>query len=254
MKWVKQFYTKQNEWIGNYEGDVTAVHRKNATVIQRWSSNKTGSLLELGSGGGQNAAAAADLGYSVVAVEFVPAAVKNALQLASQSRKGKIHIVEGDFYKVEFSDPFDIICYWDGFGIGTDADQKKLLARIAQWLRPTGIALIEIYAPWYWSAAAGRQMDFGNVSRRYDFDIDNSRLLDRWWPNNQDEQAVTQSLRCYSPDELQLLVKGTGLVLESVESRGAFIVEQNQFVEDVPITQAMHYLAILKHENHRTQE
>ncbi len=252
MKWARQFYAKQNEWIGNYMGNITTAHRKNAAIIQRLSGNKVGRLLELGSGGGQNAVAVADLGYSVVTIELVPTAVKNAQQLATQLQKGNIHIIEGDFYEVEFTNPFDIVCYWDGFGIGTDADQQRLLKRIAHWLQPTGFALIEVYTPWYWANEAGRQMDLGNVCRRYDFDAENCRMLDRWWPVDQEEQAVTQSLRCYSPDDLQTVVKGTHLVLESVEPRGAFIAEKNQFVDDVPIEQAMSFLATLRLENYQT--
>lgn len=251
MKWVEQFYTKQNEWISNYRGDVTIAHRKNAAIVQRLSGNKRGRLLELGAGGGQNAVAVAELGYSVVTVELVPTMVKNARHLTAQQQKKNIHIIEGDFYEVALANPFDVVCYWDGFGIGTDADQQKLLKRIASWLRPTGFALIELFTPWYWANAAGRQMDFGNVSRRYDFDAENCRMLDRWWSVNQEEQAVTQSLRCYSPDDLQTLVQGTGLVVESVESRGAYIAEKNQFIADLPIEQAMSFLATLRLEAHQ---
>jgi hypothetical protein len=93
-------------------------------------------------------------------------------------------------------------------------------------------------------------MSFGKVIRRYDFDTENCRMLDRWWPVGHEEQAVTQSLRCYSPDDLQTLLKGTGLALESVESRGAFDAQRNQLIERVPIEQAMQYLARLVPESH----
>ncbi len=253
MEWVEQFYKNQNEWIDCYGGDVLAAHRKNGAIVWRLSGGKTGRLLELGAGGGQNAVAVADLGFSVVTVELLSLAVENARRLAAQSQKGDIRIIEGDFYAVKFDDPFDIVCYWDGFGIGEDVDQQKLLKRIAHWLCPTGMALIEVCTPWYWTAAAGRQMNFGDVSRRYDYDVENGRMLDRWWPVDQEEQAVTQSLRCYAPDDLEMLLKGTGLVLESVEPRGAFVAEKNRFIEDVPLEEAMSFLAVLRLEtgNHR---
>jgi len=251
MQWVKQFYSKQHEWAGVCDGDVADPHRKNAAIVQRLAGGRIGRLLELGAGGGQNAAAAADLGYSVVAIELVPSGVKNAQKLASQPRKGQLRVIEGDFYEVEFAKPFDIICYWDGFGVGSDEDQRRLLKRMAGWLQPAGFALVEVYTPWYWAGAAGRQISFGNVMRRYDFDTSNCRMLDRWWPVGHEEETVTQSLRCYSPDDLRTLLKGTGLALESVESRGAFDAERNQFVESVPIEQAMQYLAKLTPENRR---
>jgi SAM-dependent methyltransferase len=141
MEWVKPFYSKQHEWASVYGGDVTETHRKNAAIVHRLAGGRIGRLLELGAGGGQNAAAVADLGYSVVAIELVPSGVKNAQKLASQPRKGQLRVIEGDFYKVEFPDPFDIGCYWDGFGIGSDEDQRRLLKRIASWLRPLSLNL-----------------------------------------------------------------------------------------------------------------
>ncbi|MCB0032809.1 MAG: class I SAM-dependent methyltransferase [Anaerolineales bacterium] len=245
MEWVEDFYAKQNEWLGVYKGDVIASHRHNAAVLQRLSGRTDGRVLELGAGGGQNAAATVDLGYTVTAVELVPSAVQEAQQLLTPARQNNLRIIEGDFYKLEFDAPFDIVCYWDGFGIGTDAEQQRLLKRIAGWLRPDGCALIEIYGPAYWAQAAGRQTNFGQVSRRYSFDTEKRRMLDNWWPNGREEQMVTQSLRCYDPDELQALLHETGLTLTALESRGAYDAAQNRFLLDVPIKQAMSYLAKL---------
>lgn len=245
MEWVEDFYTKQNEWLGVYKGGVTDVDRQNAAVLHRLSGIRIGRVLELGAGGGQNAAATADLGYTVTAVELVPSAVQEAQQLITPTRQDKLHIIQGDFYQIDFDDSFDIVCYWDGFGVGTDEDQRQLLKRIAGWLRPTGCALIEIYGPAYWAEAAGRQMNFGTVSRRYDFDRENRRMLDSWWPNGRERKMVTQSLRCYDPSELQILLQGTGLTLAFVESRGAYDVAKGQFLPNVPLEESMSYLAKL---------
>ncbi len=242
---VARFYARQNEWVGVYDGDVAERHRKNAAIVHRLAEGRLGRLLELGAGGGQNAAAAADLGYSVVAVELIPSIKRNAEKLAAQPRRGRLRVIQGDFYEVEFSDPFDVVCYWDGFGIGTDSDQRRLLNRVAAWLRPSGFALIEVYSPQYWADAAGRRAEFGKVARRYDFDREKSRLLDRWWPVGREDLAVTQSLRCYSPDDFRTLLKGVNLEVESIESRGAFDFDNNLFVEQVPPERAMQYLVKL---------
>lgn len=242
---VKHFYAKQNEWAGVYNGDVTGIHRKNATIVQRMAGGGTGCILDLGAGGGQNAAALADLGYSVVAVEIVPSEVQHARRLAS-GRKGRMDVVWGDFYDLDFHERFDVVCYWDGFGIGTDSDHRRLLKLIAGWLRTTGFALIEIYSPWYWARAAGREMRFGEVRRRYGFDAKERRMLDRWWRDGAEDQAVSQSLRCYSPEELRSLLEGTGLILKGVEPRGAFDFDRKRFIEDVPLERCMQYLAHLR--------
>jgi len=248
--WVRDFYAKQDEWTGVSRDPITDMHRRNADLVQRLAGGRIGRVLELGAGGGQNAAALADLGYSVAAVELVASVAENALDLAAQPRKGQLRVIVGDFYDVELAEHFDIVCYWDGFGVGSDDDQQRLLRRIACWLMPDGFALIEVYAPWFWSGIArsgmaGREMEFGGVCRRYGFDADGSRMLDTWWPVGREAEAVTQSLRCYLPVDLQLLLKDTGLSLESVEPRGAYDPARDRFVEDAPLEEAMQYLAKL---------
>jgi SAM-dependent methyltransferase len=253
--WVRAFYAKQDEWAGVSRDPVANAHRKNADLVHRLAGGKLGRVLDLGAGGGQNAAALADLGYSVTAVELVPSVAQNALELAAQPRKGPLRVIVGDFYDVELPDRYDIVCYWDGFGVGSDEDQRRLLRRITRWLAAGGFALIEVYTPWYWSGMAssgiarsgmaGRETQFGGVCRRYGLDADGSRMLDTWWPAGREAEAVTQSLRCYSPADLQLLLKDTGLSLESVEPRGAYDLARDLFVEDAPLEQAMQYLAKL---------
>lgn len=243
--WVRDFYAKQNEWAGVSRDPITDMHRRNADLVHRRTGGKIGTVLELGAGGGQNAAALADLGYSVTAVELVPAVAENARKLALQPRKGYVTVIVDDFYEVDLSDRFDVVCYWDGFGIGSDDDQRRLLRRIAGWLLPGGFALIEVYTPWYWAKASGRETQFGGVCRRYGFDADGSRMPDTWWPVGREAEAVTQSLRCYSPADLQPLLKDTGLSLESVEPRGAYDTARDRFVEDAPLEESMQYLAKL---------
>jgi SAM-dependent methyltransferase len=253
--WARDFYAKQDEWAGVSRDPIADMHRRNAELVRRLAGGRIGTVLELGAGGGQNAAALADLGYSVTAVELVPSVAQNALELADQPRKGQLRVIVGDFYDVELPDRYDIVCYWDGFGVGSDDDQRRLLKRVAGWLAHRGFALIEIYTPWYWSGIArsgiarsgmaGRETQFGSVCRRYGFDADGSRMLDTWWPVGHEQEAVTQSLRCYSPADLQLLLKDTGLSLESVEPRGVYDPARDRFVEDASLEESMQYLAKL---------
>jgi SAM-dependent methyltransferase len=253
--WVRDFYAKQDEWAGVSRDPITDAHRRNADLVHRLTGGKIGRVLELGAGGGQNAAALADLGYTVTAVELVPAVAENARKLALQPRKGHVTVIVDDFYEVELPDRYDIVCYWDGFGVGSDDDQQRLLRRIAGWLVPDGFALMEVYTPWYWSGIAssgiarsgmaGRETQFGGVCRRYGFDADGSRMLDTWWPVGREAEAVSQSLRCYSLADLRLLLEGTGFVIESVEPRGAYDPARDRFVEDAPLEQSMQYLAKL---------
>jgi SAM-dependent methyltransferase len=243
--WARDFYAKQDEWAGVSRDPVTDMHRRNADLVHCLAGGKIGKVLELGAGGGQNAAALADLGYSVTAIELVPSVAQNALELAARPRKGRLRVIVGDFYEVEVPGPFDIVCYWDGFGVGSDDDQRRLLARIAGWLTPQGFALLETYTPWYWAKVSGRETEFGGVARRYGFDAEGSRMLDTWWPIGREQEAVTQSLRCYSPADLRLLLEGTRLALDAVEPRGAYDPVQDRFVADAPLGESMQYLAKL---------
>jgi hypothetical protein len=91
-------------------------------------------------------------------------------------------------------------------------------------------------------------MRFGGVTRRYDFDAEGNRMLDRWWPANDPESAVEQSLRCYAPADLTLLLKGTGLARTHVEPLGTVYETTGQFVPVAPLAQAMSYIAVLNHD------
>lgn len=92
---------------------------------------------------------------------------------------------------------------------------------------------------------AGREHRFATATRRYDFDADGCRMLDTWWPPGHEDLAVTQSLRCYAPADLRLLLAGTGLSLHSVEPGGAMDDDAGRYVERVPLREAMQYLAHL---------
>lgn len=246
MDWVKTFYTKQNEWgEGIYLRPIGEADHKRAAKIAEWGAIAPKRVLELGAGGGQTSAAMAAVGHEVCAIELLPAPLANAQALATQTYKGTMSVVAGDFYEIELNRQFGVVCYWDGFGIGTDADQKRLLKRIAAWLKPDGFALLEVGTPWYWANAAGQGWQVGQATRRYDFDPIECRLLDRWWPTDDESQAVTQSIRCYSPADLRLLLQGTGLELQHIEPTGAVDYVAKSYRDQAPLQEAMGYLAKL---------
>ncbi len=76
---------------------------------------------------------------------------------------------------------------------------------------------------------------------RSEFDPNGCRLLQSIWPVGDDEsQAVTQSLRCYSPADLRLLLEGTRLALHTIEP-----YESEDHEKRVSLEQAMLYLTKL---------
>src|SRR5262249_50098311 len=127
-----------------------------AAIVERLCGPEPKRVLEIGSGFGGTAAALANQGHLVTAVELSSVRAEYARELALEKRKGQLKIVEADFYQVELMDQFDLVCYWNGFGTGTDADQRRLLRKIAStWLMPNGCLLMNIFSPWWWVRQAG---------------------------------------------------------------------------------------------------
>jgi len=75
-----------------------------------------------------------------------------AQPFAARTYPGSLHLVHADFLEVDLAGGFDAVAYWNGFGVGTDADQRRLLQRISsEWLRANGVALIEVANPIRWA-------------------------------------------------------------------------------------------------------
>jgi len=246
LSWTRDFYAKQAEWSGAYRGGVTERHRRRARQVRAVLGPPPQRILELGAGGGQNAIALAEQGYEVVAVEQVPLLAQHIRELLRQYPQVRVEVLEADFYRVELpSNAFDAVCYWDGFGIGTDEEQRILLRRIRRWLRFSGKALIDVYTPWHAAKSVGYGGRVGKARREYGFDGEGSRWIDRWWVAESGE-SIEQSLRCYSPADLRLLLEGTGLELVEIQVGGMMDYEHGQYVENVPLEQAMWYMAVLQ--------
>ncbi len=245
MDWAQDFYSKQGAWTGVYAGAPSEHNHSKVAAIGRLVGAGSLRILELGAGGGQNAAATASLGHEVTALELVAAAANNARSLAQGLEAGTLKVIEGDFYQVELVGQFDVITYWDGFGVGSDEDQRTLLRRIASWLRPEGCALIDVYVPAYAASSAGQHMVFGSAERRYGFDAEGCRWLDHWWQTGREEGKVTQSLRAYTPADLRLLLQGTNLQLDTWEPGGGMDWDAGQWRQEQPLERAMSYLARL---------
>lgn len=156
MEWAKDFYSKQYKWLERpalwAEFSASAPPgraRRRAAAVERLAGPATKRVLELGCGSGTVAGAIALMGHTVVAVDIVDECVANARRIAAEVPNGELIVVQGDFYEIELTDRFDVVCYFDGFGIGSDADQRRLLRRIREWSKPHGCAVIDIYPPWY---------------------------------------------------------------------------------------------------------
>ncbi|WZY00684.1 class I SAM-dependent methyltransferase [Bacillus sp. FSL W7-1360] len=248
MDWTKTFYKQQLEWSradSTLNNEIHLLHQERVDIIARLIPTAT-HILELGGGNGQFAVAAAKRGYRVTMIDIVPELITQAKQLASEHHvRSQIQFVTGSFYNVDLPDRYDAVCYWDGFGIGSDKDQQHLLSRIDNWLTDQGTALIDIYTPWYWAQAHGQTMQFGEIKRQYTFDAVTCCMIDTWTHVDEENNAVKQTLRCYSPADLALLLDETTLQLKDCEPGGKFDYIHSKWHPSVPLHEAMTFLAVL---------
>jgi SAM-dependent methyltransferase len=228
MDWVEPFYSQGGRWWGAAESGIDAEAGARADAVARLCGSAPLSVLELGAGYGATAAALADRGHTVVAVELSPVRADYARRHAQD--RLRMTVVEGDFYALDVGGGYDLVGYWNGFGVGTDADQRRLLRRIgSEWLRPSGRALVTVFSPAYWIRQAAREWHKparpadgypADLTQARDFDPVGNRFVDRWWPTGAPERVIAQTVRCYGPADLLLLLEGTGLSLVRAEVAG----------------------------------
>ena len=254
-EWARDFYTQASTWWGP-DPQPPGVHKSRVRIVERLCGPRPKRILDLGAGAGYTAAAMADCGHTVVAVEFSPARAHCAQELARVARTGSLAVLEADFYTVELAERFDVVCLWEVFGLGSDADQRRLLRRISQdWLAPDGCVLLDVYCPFRPARDAGTAVRLaplegvpGSVEmfERCHFDPLHCRWIDEWEPTAAPEQALAQAVRCYTPADLLLLLEGTGLALKRIEVDGKVLdAFANTVVKSGPLMEAWIYLAQL---------
>jgi len=211
---VAEFYTAQSLRFG--PSGVLDHHRERARRLDSALAGRTGArVLELGAGSGGTAAATAELGYLVTAIELSPLRASYARELSPLPT-----IVEGDFYVANLGEGFDAVVYWNGFGMNEDADQRRLLRRVSnEWLAQDGMMILDVFNPAWWLRAPAevRVHDAYEACQQTTFDAGSQRFVDRWWPIDAEHEAISQSIRCYAPCDLELLLEGTGLRLATID-------------------------------------
>lgn len=253
LEWVKDFYTQSDIWWGLDAGEEYYPRRIQA--IERLCGQGLKRILELGAGSGAVAAELAKLGHSVVAVELT-SAIRPAQELSQKDWKGSLTALEGDFYTVELDGCFDVVCYWDGFGLGSDSYQRRLLQRISrEWLNPGGSVLLDVFSPVRFARHAEVSEILppltgvpGSVEMLHTchFDPLQCRWIDEWQPTANPSKALAQTIRCYTPADFALLLGNTGLTIHRIEVDGESLdLAANSITISGPLMEAYSYLVQL---------
>lgn len=210
--WVAAFYDRKSQTTG--PSGVLDHHRERASTLAALVPE--GRVLELGCGAGGAAAAAAQRGLEVTAVELSPVRAGFARALAA-SHDVAVEVLESDFMTLSLPRHFDAVVMWNGFGVGSDDDQHALLARIAtDWLVQGGTCILDVFNPAGWARLAGQEVvdPETGVRQRVEYDVEGARFVDLWFFDGEGSPPLSQSVRCYSPADFRLLAEDLPLSLE----------------------------------------
>jgi SAM-dependent methyltransferase len=251
-RWCSRFFDIASTWWPAPETEPSDGRRPR--LLQEAAGRAPLDVLELGCGSGATALAAARQGYRVTGVDISRTRIQQAnLRLADSEQdptfagNAKPVFLHGDFYSLDLTEQFDVVTYWNGFGVGSDDQQRFLLSRMCdEWLRPGGIVIVDIYAPWRWAAIDGQREEFEGLVCENSFDPLESRFTERWSRRGSTVGTITQYGRCYTPKEFRSLLDG--LDLEVVEWRlgeAAFELDVEADGDEI-LRDAWDYTAILR--------
>lgn len=237
--WANEFYKMQYEFIGNYPEQF---YQESANEILAQIGQPLHSLLELGAWDGSLARALSKDINQIKTVELVEEMTKQEKALNPEN----IEAVHGSFYDVHLPQKFEAVIYTDGFGVGDDDDQLKLLNNIYHWLEDDGCALIDIYQPEHWKKADGFEMypdpkNMPHIKRRYSYDFENDIMMDTWWHEKDEKLNSTQYLKCYTPEEIYNLCKQAGLNITGYFPHGAMDYNNMKYQEHASLNECMSY-------------
>lgn len=236
---AKQFYHKQFHLFKD-QIDLTRPYLQDSKNIMEQVGKPFKTVLELGAGNGLLARGLSTFDKEITTIELVPEMVEFAKQIETPN----VRSLCGSFYDIEFNEQFEVVLYIDGFGVGTDQEQLALLKRIYHWLEEDGVGLIDIYQPAYWKKVSGQKMypigDF-KVERVYGYDEINHRMTDTWWEIEDPSKTYTQSLKCYTLDEIYHLCREAGLEITAYFPGGAMDFRKMQFNEVASLSECLSY-------------
>lgn len=236
---------KAMEKLGATKGDQFTFCKAKVRGLLDGLDFKPQRALELGSGMGLEAIAMSLEGIEVHAIEYLDDLVVCAEKFQAL-HKSQVHFMVKDFYDHQAPCHYDLVYYLDGFGLGSDADQERLLNHIKTWMTPGGTCVLEVYNPPYWQKNHGQTMTLSEtIHRTYTYDTLEHAMVDTWY-DSEGQVDYSQRLKCYDLETLSLMARALGLEVVKVKEGGAFDFERGLYHEAVGLDKSLNYMVFLK--------
>ncbi|MBN1292086.1 MAG: class I SAM-dependent methyltransferase [Candidatus Latescibacteria bacterium] len=174
-------------------------------------------VLDLCCGPGRHDSAIAELGCSVVGLDYSMPMLKIARESAPYESTYPLY-VRGDARHVPFKDEaFDVVLnLFTSFGYFTDEENKELIVTIARVLKPGGRYLIDYLNPKQvienLVEVSSRNKEGMKITEKRHYDRTTGRIektIFLQWDEN--SQTFHESVRLYEPEEMRAMIRNAGL-------------------------------------------
>ncbi len=193
-------------------------------------------ILDVGAGVGAHAVRCAEAGHHVTALDLSPRLLRLGRERweAMGGAPGGPTWMPGDMRWLPAGSAVDAVLLLDSFGYFDDeADHARVLAAVAQHLRPGGQLVMSVGNPYHWSgrarvvhSAPGALAEGLDVVRSFRFDALRGRLEERTlcFGGAGRTEAPASSVRLYTPIELEALLAAAGFTEIEIHGSEGFAV------------------------------
>ncbi len=201
-------------------------------------AHRTGDpILELGCGTGRVLLPLARAGYRVVGVDIAPAMLARAREKARRAGVAhRVHLVHGDARALPFAGVFPLVIYAaNSFMHHTrQEEQRRVLARVRDHLRPGGLLILDLFNPDVrvlaeqdgrvefvrsWEEGTGAVVSKYQAVRSFPARqlLEVTYIYERVFPDGRVQRTVAPfTMRYLWPEEIPLLLELVGLEMEAM--------------------------------------
>lgn len=180
-------------------------------------------VLDVGCGIGRHSLEFAEAGFDVTGIDISPEYIKRARERTdTDAFEGRVEFQELDMRNLDtIEKTYElVVCLYNTFGYFDDETNVEILRSMRRRLTEDGVCVIQVgnkdTALTSLDSASVRELEFGMVVNRHEFDTETSRMtitrdvLQGTHPNLTYEGRVEYTVRQYSPPELERVFRRAG--------------------------------------------